>query len=90
MNKTQLVDAIAHEAGLTKAAAKGALDAMLKATIEALRNGDSVSLVGFGSFKLTERMARTGMNPRTHKKIEIPARRVVRFKPGAELEEAVK
>lgn len=90
MNKTQLIDAIAQEAGLTKADAKRALDAVLKTTIDALRNGDNVSLVGFGSFKITERKARTGMNPKTRQKIEIPARNVVRFKPGAELEEAVK
>lgn len=90
MNKSQLIEAIASEAHLTKAQAKSALEAMISATTESLRGGENVSLVGFGSFKVVERKARMGMNPKTHEKIEIPACRVVRFKPGADLEAAVK
>ena len=89
MNKTELIDAIAQEAGMAKVDAKRALDALLKVTSEALSNGDSVTIVGFGAFKVCDRKERTGMNPRTHQKIQIPASRVVRFKPGAELERAV-
>ena len=90
MNKTEVVDIIAQEAGITKAAAKGALEAVLKATSDALGKGDSVSLVGFGTFSVKERKARTGMNPKTRAKIQIPACKVVRFKPGADLEKRVK
>ena len=90
MNKTQLIDAIASEAGLTKVQARQALEAVLTTTMQTLGRGEEVPIVGFGSFKVAERKARLGMNPQTKQKIEIPAARVVRFKPGSELENAVK
>ena len=89
MNKTELVNAIAA-AGLTKADSKKALDATLAAIANALKAGDKVALLGFGTFALNERPARTGINPANKQKIEIPAKKVVKFKAGAELAEAVK
>ena len=89
MNKAQLIDAIAANAGLTKADAKKALDAFIKATTQALKKGDRVALVGFGSFSVAKRSARTGRNPQTGKEIRIPAKKVVKFKAGAELSDAV-
>ena len=90
MNKAQLIDAMAENAGLTKADAKKALDGFINATSEALSNGDRVALVGFGSFSISERKARTGRNPQTGKEISIPAKNVVKFKAGAELSDKVK
>ncbi|MDG5800337.1 HU family DNA-binding protein [Marinilabiliaceae bacterium ANBcel2] len=89
MNKAQLIDAIAGESNLTKADAKKALDAFLKVTGDALKSGDRVSLVGFGSFAVSERSARTGRNPQTGKEITIPAKKVVKFKAGSELTDSV-
>lgn len=89
MNKAQLIDAIADKAGLTKADAKKGLDATIGAVSEALKDGDRVSLVGFGSFSVSERGARTGRNPQTGKEIKIAAKKVVKFKPGAELSAGV-
>ena len=89
MNKAQLIDAMAEAAGLTKADAKKALDAFVTATTGALKGGDRVALIGFGSFSVTERSARTGRNPQTGKEITIAAKKVVKFKAGAELSEAV-
>ena len=89
MNKAELVDAIASKAGLTKVDAKKGLDATMEAVSEALKAGDKVSLVGFGSFAVSERNARTGRNPQTGKTIDIAAKKVVRFKPGAELSAGV-
>ena len=89
MNKTELVNAIAA-AGLTKADSKKARDATLAAISNALKAGDKVALLGFGTFAITERPARTGINPANKQKIEIPAKKVVKFKAGAELAEAVK
>ena len=85
MNKTELVNAIAEKAGLTKVDSKNALDATLTSIADALKNDDKVALVGFGTFSVTEKAARTGINPRTKEKIEIPARKVVKFKAGADL-----
>lgn len=85
MNKAELIDAIASEAGLTKADAKKALDGFVNATAGALKKGDRISLVGFGSFSVSNRAARTGRNPQTGKEIKIAAKNVVRFKAGAEL-----
>jgi len=85
MNKTDLVNAIAEKANLTKIDAKNALDATLGAIAEALAKDDKVALVGFGTFSVTEKAARTGINPRTKEKIEIAARKVVKFKPGSDL-----
>jgi DNA-binding protein HU-beta len=90
MNKAQLIDAIAANAGLTKADAKKALDAFIKATTQALKKGDRVALVGFGSFSVAKRSARTGRNPQTGKEIKIPAKKVVKFKAGSDLADVVK
>lgn len=89
MNKAQLIDAIAEKAGLTKADSKKALDAFVESTTEALKNGDRVALVGFGSFSVSTRSARTGRNPQSGAPIEIPEKKVVKFKAGAELDDAV-
>ena len=90
MNKAQLLDAMAEKAGLSKADAKKALDAFVGATTDALKAGDRVALIGFGSFSVTERGARTGRNPQTGKPIKIAARKVAKFKAGAHLRKAVK
>jgi len=89
MNKAQLIDAMAATAGLTKADAKKALDAFVTATTDALKAGDRVALIGFGSFSVSERSARTGRNPQTGKEITIAAKKVVKFKAGADLADAV-
>ncbi|MFO7659078.1 MAG: HU family DNA-binding protein [Bacteroidales bacterium] len=85
MNKGQLIDAIASKSGLTKAASEKALNATIKAITGSLKKGDRVGLVGFGSFSVVQRSARTGRNPQTGKEIKIAAKKVVKFKPGAEL-----
>lgn len=85
MNKTDLVNAIAEKANLTKVDAKNALDACLEAIAGALENDDKVALIGFGTFSVAEKAARTGINPRTKETIDIPTRKVVKFKPGAEI-----
>ncbi len=85
MNKAQLIDAMAAGAGLTKADAKKALDAFVTSTTDALKEGDRVALIGFGSWSVTERSARVGRNPQTGKEIQIAAKKVVKFKAGAEL-----
>ncbi len=89
MNKAQLIDAIAGDSGLTKADAKRALDAFINVTGGALKGGDRVALVGFGSFAVSERSARTGRNPQTGAEIQIPAKKVVKFKAGSELTDSV-
>ena len=86
MNKSELISAMAAEAGLSKADSKRALDAFIASVTTALKAGDKVALVGFGSFSVSERSARAGRNPQTGKTIQIPAKKVVRFKAGAELE----
>lgn len=90
MNKAELIDAVAAGADISKADAKKAVDAFVSATAAALKKGDRVSLVGFGSFSVSERAARTGRNPQTGKEIKIAAKKVVRFKAGSELSDAVK
>lgn len=90
MNKTDLVNAIAAGAGLSKVDAKKALDATLDAVAGALKAGDKVALVGFGTFEVSARSAREGVNPSTGAKIQIPAKNVVKFKAGAALNDAVK
>ena len=89
MNKAQLIDAMAAESGLTKADTKKALDAFIKATGDALKGDDKVALVGFGSFGISERSARTSRNPQTGKEIKIAAKKVVKFKAGSELNDAI-
>jgi DNA-binding protein HU-beta len=90
MNKTELINAISASAELSKADAKKALDATIEAITNALKEGDKVALLGFGTFAVTERPARTGINPTTKEKIEIAAKKVVKFKAGAELADVVK
>jgi len=89
MNKAQLIDAMAEKAGLTKADAKKSLDAFVEATSDALKNGDRVALIGFGSFSVASRSARTGRNPQSGQVISIPEKKVVKFKPGAELADTI-
>ena len=90
MNKTQLVDAIAKKASITKVDAKKALDAFINVTGEALKAGDKIALIGFGSFAVAKKPGRTGRNPRTGASIKIAAKDVVKFKAGAELNALVK
>lgn len=89
MNKSELIDAMAAGAGISKAAAKLALEAFIDSVTKTLKSGGRVSLVGFGSFSVSERSAREGVNPQTKEKIKIAARKVAKFKPGAELAAAV-
>ncbi|MBP3227501.1 MAG: HU family DNA-binding protein [Bacteroidaceae bacterium] len=89
MNKTELVAQVAAKAGLSKAAAKAAIDAALEAVTETLVKGDKVALIGFGTLAVADRPAREGVNPATGAKITIAARKVVKFKAGAELAAAV-
>ena len=86
MNKTELIEKIADCSGLSKADSKKALEATLNAIKDALVAGDKVSLVGFGTFSVNERPAREGINPSTMAKIQIAAKKVAKFKAGAELE----
>lgn len=89
MNKSELVDAIASAADLPKTAAGRALDAVIAAITSELKDGGSVSLVGFGVFSVKDRAARTGRNPRTGEAIEIAASRIPSFKAGKALKDAV-
>ncbi|MBB4079601.1 DNA-binding protein HU-beta [Lewinella aquimaris] len=89
MNKGDLVSAIADKASLTKDQAESALTAMLGAIEDALKQEDSVSLIGFGTFSVNNRPAREGRNPRTNETIQIAAKNVVKFKPGKKLSESV-
>ena len=89
MNKTDLTNAIAAKAGLTKVDAKKALDATIDAITEALKAGEKVALIGFGTFAVVERDARQGVNPRSGEAIEIAAKKLAKFKAGAELDAAI-
>ena len=86
MNKSELVSAMAAGSGLTKADSKKALEAAIAAITKALKDGDKVSLVGFGSFSVAKRAAHQGINPATGEAIEIAAKNIVKFKAGSELE----
>lgn len=90
MNKTELVNAIAAKAELNKVEAKQALEAALEVISEALAKEDKVAILGFGTFSVAKKEARTGINPRTKEKISIEARKIVKFKPGSELADRVK
>ena len=85
MNKTDLVAAVAAQAGLTKVQAQKAVEATVDAIAGALKGGDKVQLVGFGTFSVVEKAAREGVNPATGAKIQIPAKKVAKFKVGAGL-----
>ena len=89
MNKTELIDAIAAQADISKAAAGRALDAAVESITGALKKGDSVSLIGFGTFYVGERAARTGRNPRTGKTLEIKAAKSPKFRAGKGLKDAI-
>lgn len=89
MNKSELVDVIASEADISKAAAGRALDAVTNAIKASLKKGEDVTLVGFGTFAVGERAARTGRNPQTGEEIKIKAAKVPKFRPGKALKEAV-
>jgi len=90
MNKGELIDAIAKEAGLTKADAGNALNAFIGNVSKSLKKGDSVQLIGFGTFSISKRAARTGRNPQTGKEIKIAAKKVAKFKAGKALADTVK
>ncbi|MFZ7142358.1 HU family DNA-binding protein [Avibacterium avium] len=90
MNKTDLIDAIASAAELNKKQAKAALEATLTAIEASLKAGDAVQLIGFGTFKVSERKARTGRNPQTGAEIQIPASKVPAFVAGKALKDALK
>ncbi len=89
MNKADLINAIAQNSGLSKVDAKKAIDAFVASVTEALKSGEKVALVGFGTFSVAERSARTGVNPATKQTITIAAKKVAKFKAGAELAAAV-
>ncbi|MEM1258490.1 MAG: HU family DNA-binding protein [Bacteroidota bacterium] len=89
MNKTELIDAMAADAGITKAAAKKALESFLGNVEGSLKKGNRVSLVGFGSWSVSKRNAREGRNPQTGQTIKIAAKNVVKFKAGSDLSDAV-
>lgn len=89
MNKSQLVDKIAADANISKAAAGRALDAIIGSVTDSLKGGDDVALVGFGTFTVRERAARTGRNPQTGKEIKIAAAKVLAFRAGKGLKDAV-
>ena len=90
MNKAELIGAIANGAGLSKAEASKALDAFTGAVQKALKKGDKVTLVGFGTYSVGKRNARTGRNPKTGKPIKIAAKKVVKFKAGKGLADSVR
>lgn len=89
MNKSQLTDKIASEADISKASAGRALDAFIETVTGALAEGDQVALIGFGTFSVRDRAARTGRNPQSGETIEIPAAKIPAFKPGKALKDAV-
>ena len=89
MNKSELIEAIAKQANLSKASAGRALDATTQAISDALKKGDSVTLIGFGTFKVTQRAARIGRNPQTGKELKIAARKAPGFTSGKTLKDAV-
>ena len=89
MNKKELIESIAGAADVSKAAAEKALNATLTSVSDALKKGDKVTLVGFGTFSVAKRGARTGRNPQTGKSIKIPAKKVAKFKAGSKLSDAI-
>lgn len=89
MNKSELISAMAAKAGITKVVAKTALEAFIETTGETLKKGDKIALVGFGTFSVLDKPARTGRNPRTGETLQISAKKAVKFKAGAELSEKI-
>lgn len=90
MTKQELINHVSQETGLTKKDSKNAVDTVFKSITESLEKGEKVNFVGFGSFEVRDRVARTGRNPQTGEEIKIPARKIPAFKPGKLLREAVK
>jgi len=90
MTKAELIEKVAKEAKITKAAANKSIDAIIDGVSKALKKGERVSLIGFGTFSVSKRKARTGRNPQTGKPIKIAARKVAKFKAGSALRKAVK
>lgn len=89
MNKGELINRISEDANLSKSQATEALNSFIKATSESLKKGDKLTLVGFGTFSVTSRSARKGRNPQTGKEINIPERKVVKFKAGKDLADKI-
>ncbi|MCL4160681.1 UNVERIFIED_CONTAM: hypothetical protein GTU68_049012 [Idotea baltica] len=89
MNKQEMIDAMASDAGISKTEAKKALDSFVVNTTSCLKKGDRLSLIGFGSFSVSRRAARKGRNPQTGQEITIKAKNVVKFKPGTDLAKTV-
>lgn len=90
MNKTEFINAVAEKSGLSKVDAKKAVEAFVETVSSELKEGGKVALLSFGSFSVAEKSARKGVNPKTKQPIEIPARKSVKFKAGAELTEIIK
>ena len=90
MNKTEFINAVAEKSGLSKVDEKKAVEAFVETVSSELKEGGKVALLGFGSFSVAEKSARKGVNPKTKQPIEIPARKSVKFKAGAELTEIIK
>ncbi len=90
MNKAELVEEVANQTGLTKKVSREAVNAVISAITDSLAKEEKVTLAGFGTFQVRERKARRGVNPQTRKTIQIPAKKVPKFKPGKELREKVK
>ena len=90
MNETEFINAVAEKSGLSKVDAKKAVEAFVETVSSELKEGGKVALLGFGSFSVAEKAARKGVNPKTKQPIEIPARKSVKFKAGAELTEIIK
>lgn len=89
MNKTDFINAVSEKSGLSKVDAKKAVDAFVETVSNVLKEGDKLSLLGFGTFSVTEKAARKGVNPKTKEPIEISARKTVKFKAGAELNDII-
>lgn len=85
MNKSELIEKMAEEAGITKTQAQAALNAFITSSAQALKQGDKISLIGLGTFSVSERSARKGRNPKTGKEINIAAKKLVRFRAGKAL-----
>ena len=90
MNKTEFINAVAEQSGLSKVDSKKAVEAFIQTISNEMKEGGKISLLGFGSFPTTEKAARKGVNPKTKEVIDIPARKVVKFKAGAELTDKIK
>ena len=89
MNKRELIDEVSGKVGITKKGAGNVIDAIVETITNALNKGEKVTLVGFGTFQVMERKARRGVNPQTRKSIQIPTKKVPKFRPGKSLREAV-